>query len=329
MAGSDGSPLKLVSMAVVALAAVAIILELEHGILPFIDIHDPSGDIGKVAIALVVIAIVYILLHYASRLFERLTVNKVGSHAQAKSMWRLIYYTSWIAILLVLILGLIEVGSLVLSAGLIGAALTFVLQKPLLNILAWGFISYRRLFRIGDRISLGGVKGYVLDIKTMFVEVREFGEWMIGDTFTGRIVQIPNSTVFEGPVYNYTKDFPLIWDQVVNLVTYESDIEKAKHYMLQSAKEVVGKLMSDEYENYRHKLEVRDLEQLLLSGPEIRMEFQDSGVNLHVIYFCPAESRMKVKTAITELIWSRFMEDPDVGIAYPHMELLGKLDIGK
>ena len=317
----------IVGVAVIVVIAVLLLIELESDLFPIIDIHDLEGELAKILTAVIVICITWLLLYYAGILFERFSIKKVGSHAQARSLWRLISYSLWIFILIVLVLGLIgDLNSLAIYIGLIGAALTFVLQQPLLNLLSWGLISYRGIYRIGDRVALGSTSGYVLDIGLMHTELWEFGQWMKGDTFTGRVVTVPNSTIFNGAVSNYTKDFPFIWDEIQNLVTYESDIDTAKRHMIESAKEVIGNCMSENYSKYSSKLEIRDLSQLLLREPEIRMEFSDSGVNLFVLYFCPAEQRRRVKTDITERIWHRFMDDPRVDIAYPHLQLVGDLE---
>jgi len=318
----------LVAAAVLmAILALVLLLEVTYDFLPVLSLTDLTRDTEKLLLAFVVLCVTWLLLYHFGRLFEKVTTPRVASHAQVRSMWRVISTAIWILVLLVLLLTLIgEVSSLILYVGLIGAALTFVLQKPLLNVAAWGMVTYRRIYRIGDRIAIGSVKGYVLDITPMYTELREFGEWMRGDTFTGRIVTVPNSVIFDQPVFNYTRDFPFIWDEVVNLVTYESDIEVAKKYMLESAREVVGEVMEKNYDLYRRKLEIRDLDQLLLKGPELRMELSDSGVNVFVLYFCPVEVRRKVKSDITERVWKRFMADPSVGIAYPHMHLVGSVE---
>ena len=323
----EGRPLGRIAIAFFLIFILAVFLiEMEHDVFSFVEIDDPDGSIQKMLVAATIVAVIWLVLYYIGILFEKVTMPKTGSHAQTRSMWKLITYAIWILVLSVLALSLIgETGSLAVYIGLMAAALTFVLQQPLLNILGWVLISYRRIYRIGDRVALGGVKGYVLDVTTMYTELREFGEWMRGDTFTGRIVTIPNSVVFTQPVYNYTKDFPFIWDEIANLVTYESDIEVAKGYMLESAKSVVGQLMQQNYERYKRRIEIRDLHQLLLKEPELRMELADSGVNVFVMYFCPVELRRKIRSEITGLIWSKFMADPRVGIAYPHMHLIGDL----
>jgi len=310
----------------VIVVAILAILEIKYDSIPFITLEDPTGDIDKLLVALIIIAYTWLILHYLGLLFEKITLPKIESHAQVRSIWKLVSYIVWGLLLIILVLSMIgEVSSLVVYIGLLSAALAFVMQKPLLDITAWAIITYRRIYRIGDRVMLGEVKGYVLDIKLMHTELREFGEWMRGDTFTGRIVTVHNGVLFDHPIYNYTRDFPFVWDELANLVTYESDIEVAKKYMLESAKEVVGDLMRDNYEKYRRRMEIRDLEQLLLKEPELRMELADSGVNIFVLYFCPVELRRKIKSEITDRIWKRFMADPKVGIAYPHMQILGKL----
>ena len=41
--------------------------------------------------------------------------------------------------------------------------------------------------------------------------------------FTGRIVTVTNDKVFDEPVYNYTHEFPYIWDELSVPVHYSSD----------------------------------------------------------------------------------------------------------
>ena len=121
---------------------------------------------------------------------------------------------------------------------------------------------------------------------------------------------------------NYTKDSPFIWDEVANLVTYESNIDKAKQYMLDATTEVIGKSMETNFEAYRKNLSIHDLDTMLPKAPEIRMDLKGSGVNLVIIYWCRIENRRKIKSDIVEAIWRKFTADPEVGIAYPHIEII-------
>ncbi len=307
--------------------AVLLLLEVYYAAIPFVNLAPILVALAPEAVpitaALLILLLVWLILRVAGRIFEGATLVRFGTHAQARSVWRLITYVIWAVVLVAFaLIPLRDIAITVVGAAVFAAALAFVLQKPLLNIVAWLVITYQRMYRIGDRVAIGDSKGYVIDIGVSHTVMREFGEWMRGDTFTGRIVSVPNSLIFDGPVRNYTKDVPYVWDEVENLVTYESDIDVAKRHMLDAAREVVGTFMTSRYYLYLQRLEIRDLEGFILKEPEIRMGFSDSGVQLQVVYFCPAETRRRMRSEITERIWRRFTEDPRVGIAYPHMEIV-------
>jgi len=292
-------------------------------VLPYAPPSVAHGLVPSLIVVTIVTAGVWIALRLLGPVFERVTASKTGSHAQARSTWRVVSYVVLFGVLVGLVFAFLgDVASTALSLGLLGAALAFVLQKPLLNVVGWFLINYRQVYRIGDRIEVSGVRGYVTDVNLMYTELQEFGNWMHGDTFTGRLATVPNSAVVEGPTWNYTRDFPLVWDEVEVLVTYESDVEVAKRHMIDAAMEVVGRTMFENYETYRQHLVLRDLEPSLLTTPEIRMDFAESGVKVWVLYFCPPEMRRRVKAAIVEKVWRRFSEDPRVDMAYPHLALV-------
>ncbi len=307
---------------IVVLVCFVLILNMDYNFFPALNLSG-LGPFRLVLSALVFIGSVWIILWVTGHLFQKIVYKRVGSYAQVRSIWKLISYGIWAVVLVILVLGLVgDASSTTLSVGLLGAALAFALQKPLLNIAGWMFITYHRMLGVGDRVSIGTVKGFVVDIKLMHMELMEIGEWMRGDTYTGRAVLVPNGLIFEGPVYNYTRDSPFIWDEVENLVTYESDVDVAKRYMIEAATEVIGEMMSRNFERYRRMLSLQELDVALLRKPDIRMEFSDSGVKLYVLYWCPAGLRRKVKADIVERVWRKFMADPKVGIAYPHMEIV-------
>jgi len=80
--------------------------------------------------------------------------------------------------------------------------------------------------------------------------------------------------------------------------------------------------MFENYERYREHLALRDLQENLITTPEVRMDFAESGVKVWVLYFCPPEIRRRMKALIVEKIWRRFSEDPRVGMAYPHVAIV-------
>ena len=300
-----------------ALSAFVLLL-----VIPYFRIPDPGNYIRNGLIALFVLGATWAILAILGRVFERI-MPKDRSVAATRSTWKVVSYVTWFVVLIILVFSFLgDVANTALGIGLLGAAFTFAMQKPLLSFVGWIIVTYSGLYRIGDRVELGGVKGYVLDVGLQTTDPQEFGGWMPGDEYTGRIVTVPNNVIFDGPTCNYTRDFPLVWDDVEISVTYESNIDVAKEIAISTTNEVVGGIMFENYDRYRQQLAIRDLEDSLLRTPEVRLAFEASGVKLSVIYLVPAESRGSIRTRIIEKLWRRFSDDRRVALAYPHVQVV-------
>src|SRR5205807_6397666 len=110
-------------------------------------------------------------------------------------------------------------------AGLPTARLAFALQKVLTSFAGYVLILRGRTFTVGDRIPMGGVRGDVIALGFMQTTIMEMGQppsvqsadpamWVKSRQFTGRLVTVTNSKIFDEPVYNYTRDFPFIWEEM-------------------------------------------------------------------------------------------------------------------
>ena len=44
-----------------------------------------------------------------------------------------------------------------------------------------------------------------------------------------------NAKIFDEPVYNYTRDFPYIWEEITLPITYTADRSRAEHILLEVA----------------------------------------------------------------------------------------------
>ena len=113
-----------------------------------------------------------------------------------------------------------------------------------------------KVYHPGDRIEMNGIKGDVIDVYTLYVTMMEIGEWVSSDNYSGRIVKISNAFVFKGPVYNYSQDFPFIWDEFNLLIRYRSDVELAKEIVIKVATEHLAEYTAksrDRWENVVNK----------------------------------------------------------------------------
>jgi len=192
-----------------------------------------------------------------------------------------------------------------LGLGLFSAALGWALQKPITGIAAWIMVVVKRPFEIGDRIIIGAVRGDVVDISLTHIYLNEIGGLVGGEENSGRIILVPNSTLFEQNIINYTSQDEYTLDQVVVLVTYESDLGEAIKIAQDSAKK-----------------ELREIIEKTRREPYVRTYFQASGIEVRVRYFAPAIRLQEFSSNITQEIFKRILKQSKVEIAYPHTEVL-------
>ena len=209
-----------------------------------------------------------------------------------------------------------------LGTAFVSAALIYVMQEPLLNLVGWVILVSMSLFKLGDRIEMNNTRGYVVEITPMNTTIREFGGVLYGDSFTGRYVTVPNSHILKGNVFNYTKDTPFIWDQLVLNVTYESDVKLAERLLFDAAEEVVGPMMRENRARLRSKYEFADLADYIAEEPRVGWAFGASSIDLSLVYFCPVFAKGSYRTRLVKRIYEKVTAEPRVQFAYPHVQFV-------
>jgi len=209
-----------------------------------------------------------------------------------------------------------------LGTAFVSAALIYVMQEPLLNLVGWVILVSMSLFKLGDRIEMNNTRGYVVEITPMNTTIREFGGVLYGDSFTGRYVTVPNSHILKGNVFNYTKDTPFIWDQLVLNVTYESDVKLAERLLFDAAEEVVGPMMRENRARLRSKYEFADLADYIAEEPRVGWAFGASSIDLSLVYFCPVFAKGSYRTRLVKRIYEKVTAEPSVQFAYPHVQFV-------
>ena len=151
----------------------------------------------------------------------------------------------------ILILGLLSIwfsdpARLATALGLVSAGLAFALQQPVTAIAGYFVILRGATFNVGDRISMGGVRGDVLRLGFIQTTIMEMGQppsvqgadpamWVKSRQFTGRIVTVSNSKVFSEPVFNYTREFPFIWEEMAIPINFTADRARMEEILIEAA----------------------------------------------------------------------------------------------
>ena len=152
---------------------------------------------------------------------------------------------------LLLILGLVSIWfdgptRLATGIGLVTTGLAFALQKAVTAVAGYFIILRGKTFNVGDRITMGGVRGDVIALGFMQTTIMEMGQpppvqnadpamWVQSRQYTGRIVTVSNARIFDEPVYNYTREFPYLWEEMSVPIRFNADRDHAERILLDVA----------------------------------------------------------------------------------------------
>ena len=184
-----------------------------------------NPTVGKIVTIFIGIAIIWIIIKAIQRSwFSKIKDN--DNRYRAKKFSGFIGY--FLTIVLITVVYSDKLGGLTVALGVAGAGIAFALQEVIASFAGWLAIMFGGFYKTGDRVQLGGIKGDVMDIGVLRTTIMETGQWVDGDLYNGRIVLIANSFVFKEPVFNYSGDFPFLWDEIKIPIQYGSNYEKAK-----------------------------------------------------------------------------------------------------
>jgi len=190
-----------------------------------------------------------------------------------------------------LIVGFVsQFSSLATVAGFITAGIAVALQAVLLSIAAYFFIMGRYGIRVGDRISVAGITGDVVDIGLVRMYVMELAGTGLDFYPTGRIVVFSNSVLFQTgtPLFKQIPGTEYAWHEVVVTIAPHGNHKAAEEKLLATVDEVYARYR-DEIERQHATIERRVDIQIEAPRPEARLQFAETGLELLVRY--PVEIR--------------------------------------
>ena len=224
-----------------------------------------------------------------------------------------------VGLLMIVLIGRVwiqAIGHLGTFLGLLTAGIAIALKDPLTNIAGWIFILTRKPFSLGDRIQIGNNAGDVIDIRLFQFTLLEIGNWVDADQSTGRIIHIPNGSVFLQPQSNYSAGFKFIWNEIPVLLTFESNWEGAKKILEHIVREH-GEKLSAEAEKRVLEASKKYMIFYQYLTPIVYTSVRDSGVLLTMRYICDARRRRATEHEIWEDVLKEFARHKDIEFAYP------------
>ncbi len=275
-------------------------------------------------------SIIIVLVLFLVRLVVLKLICRKLDDLRARYQWKktTLYVTVIISLMVLGNIWFAGFESLTTYLGLLSAGLAIALKDPLVNIVGWGFILWRRPFQVGDRIQIGDVAGDVIDLRIFQFSLMEIGNWVEADQSTGRIVHVNNGLVFTSSLANFSKGFSYIWDEMPVVVTFESDWKKAKEILKKVVREQAGDL-SAEAELALRKAASKFMVFYKNLTPIVYTQVDDIGVRLTMRYLCEPRKRRITEEKIWEAVLDAFAAEDSIDFAYPTQRFYHNVQEGK
>ncbi|HNU07663.1 MAG TPA: mechanosensitive ion channel family protein, partial [Pyrinomonadaceae bacterium] len=264
-------------------------------------LNDPT--VQKIGIAIVAIGIVVAV--------SRLVKTSISRYVKSSDIrYRIRKFTTFasyvVAAFLLTLVFSDRLSGLTVAMGVAGAGIAFALQEVIASFAGWFAVTFVSFYNPGDRVELGGIKGDVIDISFLRTTLMEVGEWVDGDLYTGRVVRVANSFVFKAPVFNYSGDFPFLWDEIKIPVKYGGDHRLARKILGDVAEEVVGDYSRSAVKSWEELVKKYLLEDPGV-GPVVTLVANDNWMEFTLRYVVDYKLRRTTK----DLLFTRIIDEFD------------------
>jgi small-conductance mechanosensitive channel len=179
---------------------------------------------------------------------------------------------------------------------------------------------------------MGGVRGDVIALTFMQTRIMEMGQppavqgadpamWVRSRQFTGRIVTVTNDKVFDEPVYNYTREFPFIWEELTVPIPYRADRKRAEEILLACVARHAA-APDRQSQPVQRALERRyfiDLDDLT---PRVFYHLTDNWLELSVRFIVREHGIRDIKDAIARAVLQQF-EEASIEVASATFAIVG------
>ena len=233
----------------------------------------------RIAIVLGWIAVVLII----SEVWRRATFRYLHDLRRRRQFTALRRVAVGIALTLVIAFGLVsEIGSIATYIGFVTAGVAVALQNVILAVVAYFFFIGRYGVRVGDRVTLAGVTGRVVDIGLVRIYLMELSGQDLHST--GRMVVLSNAVLFQPTaMFKQIPGADYVWHTVTLTVAATADVVEAHKRLKAASDEVYGKYRSAI--ERQHAVVQRFIDFDAASPqPEVRLRLTENGLECSVRY---------------------------------------------
>ncbi len=216
-------------------------------------------------------------------------------------------------IIIILIGGVVtEFGSLATYAGLLTAGIAVALQTIILSGVAHFFLIGRYGVRVGDRVTITGITGDVIEIGLFRLYLMELSGSHVCLQPTGRVAVFSNSVLFQpSAFYKQLPGADYSWREVAMTLSPDSDHKLAETQLMKAVQGV--------YQEYQATIEEQHTRvsnalhfQIPVPHPEGRLQFVEGGLEFVVRYPVELRRSAEIDDKVTRALLHAIEVEPNL-----------------
>ncbi len=257
-----------------------------------------------------------LMVAFFSEVWRRATYRYVREVRRRRQLLLLRRFVTGFLMAVVVILGFVsEFSSLATFAGFLTAGIAVALQTVILSVAAYFFLIGRYGVRVGDRITVSGVTGDVIDIGLVRLHLLELAGTGVNLYPTGRVVVFSNSVFFQAsPLFKQIPGTAYTWHEAVIALSQGADHTLVEKRLLEAVNGV--------YALYRHDIERQHgaVERIIEAevpapAPQGQLRFTDTGPEFVARYPVEISRASEIDDQVVRKLMEAIESEPDLKAA--------------
>jgi small-conductance mechanosensitive channel/uncharacterized protein YicC (UPF0701 family) len=276
-------------------------------------LHESNRMLRSIVFRVLGIALAMGIILLLSELWRRITFRYVADVRRRRQFLVLRRIVMGFCMGIVIILGFVsEFSSLATFAGFITAGLAVGLQTILLSVAAYFFLVGRWGIRVGDRISVAGVTGDVVEVGLVRLYMMELAGTGVDLHPTGRIVVFSNSVLFQAttPLFKQLPGSEYAWHEVsigLNPGSKHNEIESQVLDAVRSVHASYGDELQRQLGTTERHLDIS----MRAPEPHGLLQYGDSGLEFVVRYPVGLTAASEIDDKVTRKLLEILAKQPE------------------
>lgn len=274
-----------------------------------------ASSVGTYLLIRVVTLVVAVLvLLVISEVWRRATYRYLHDHHRRRQLLVLRRIVVAAGMIVIVVFGFVsQVGGLATYAGLITAGLAVALQNVILAVVAYFLLIGRYGIHAGDRVTIGGVTGRVIEIGLVRLYMMELSAPDFHPS--GRIVVFSNAIIFQpSALFRQVPGVDYVWHTVTLTVASDVDLANAEH-LIRSAVETAFEPFRESIERQFATLREHADVDAASGRPQVHIRVAEPGIEMLVRFPVDQARANEMDNAVMSAVRQAVEKAPGIHLA--------------